>query len=138
MSRIILAVADDADVAAIRSELEDHGYTTAVVEGCDGTLKAVAQAEKEGIRAVVIDSNLVRILAKANRNIIEELNARQQRHIPVLVFMTKPMEEVTNPLIVTAVRQSDSVVHAPASPSDILLRLKALSTYGQRFLPSLL
>ena len=124
MPSVYLAVADRRDAEELKNDLEDFGVNPTVVEGCDSTINAM-RSDPLHSRTVVVDSKLIAILAKLNRNLIREIRAVGDDGLQVLVVMTKP-GKIENLIILDARDASDAVVHAPASPADVRLRIRSL------------
>jgi DNA-binding response OmpR family regulator len=128
MPNILVAVTNANDASEIQDELREFGYRAKTVEGCEDVLRHARLAAETGVEAMVVDSKLVGVVASDGRNLVEELKAINNGTVAILVVMTRPLSRIGNEITKQALTQSDAVVYAPASPSDVRLALETLLT----------
>ncbi len=126
MSSVWIAVASGADADVLREELEDFGMQPRVIEGCDPTLDAVRKSGRNDRRTLVIDSKLIAAVARSHRNLVDEIADAADPGLRILVMMTKA-GGIKDETVKAAMARSHSVVHAPASPADVRLRIRSLT-----------
>jgi DNA-binding response OmpR family regulator len=124
MASILLGVREARLARELSERLSRYGFKVEVSEGCEETTKRASRHGGGRLNAIVLDSGLVAASMHDNHEDIIS-NLQREADARILVFMTKPFQEVSDTMRRTILR-SDAIVEMPVTPSTVVSRLNTM------------